>query len=145
MSENCYITVTDDGQLVLMSEELSEIASDKLERWVTYSINAEADELVDYIVRNWASGNRIFTERKGTTREHIGAYALKKRRKTDSITTVVRPGLKITGRQNWIEKWTGTKFEFMRPAFKAFGIEKRLADNVTENLTRMIAKEGLAP
>ncbi len=138
-----FLTITDNGTITLTAKELTEISEEKLYKWIRYSINAEADELRSYIVRNWASG-RTFTERTGLTREHIGVYQLFKRNRKKETITVVRPGKGVSGMQNWIEKWTGTRFEFMRPAFQAFGIEKRLAQSAEENLSRMIAKEGLA-
>ena len=53
---------------------------------------------------------------------------------------VIRPGKGIPGLQNYLERWTGTKHEFMRPAFSAFGSEARIARAVEENLGRQLRK-----
>ena len=74
------------------------------------------------------------------TRDHIGAWTLKKLRGRKTNTNVIRPGKGIDGLHNYLERWTGTKHEFMRPAFESFGGQLQVTRQIENNLERMISK-----
>ena len=57
-----------------------------------------------------------------------------------SLTFLIRPGVGITGLQNYLERWTGTRREFMLPAWRNFGAETRVARYVDQNISEMLAK-----
>ena len=136
---NEFLSITDNGTIEAVSEKLEAIGEDRLISWVRWSLGEQSDEFVDYVRKTRLSGQsmKVLT---GETRDHIGAWMQRKLRGKKESVFVIRPGKGIDGLQNYLERWTGTKHEFMRPAFAAFGAENRIARAVESNIEKMIRK-----
>ena len=107
--------------------------------WVRWSLGEESDTFVAFVRKNYLSGQRLYVI-TGETRDHVGAWMQKKLKGKRQSVFVIRPGKGINGLQNYLERWTGTRHEFMRPAFAAFGSEAKIARAIEENIGRMIRK-----
>ena len=134
---NEFLSITDNGTIEAVAEKLEAIGEDRLISWVRWSLGEQSDEFVDYVRKTRLSGQsmKVLT---GETRDHIGAWMQRKLRGKKESVFVIRPGKGIDGLQNYLERWTGTKHEFMRPAFAAFGAENRIARAVESNIEKMI-------
>ena len=137
MSE--FLSITDDGTIQTVSEKLLGISQDRLMAWIRWALGVESDEFVDFVRKNYLSGQSLDVV-TGETRDHVGAWMQKKFRGTRQSVFVIRPGKGIKGLQNYLERWTGTRHEFMRPAFAAFGAESRMAQAVEENIGKQLRK-----
>lgn len=136
---NSFLTITDNGTISMTQETLKTIGDKRLGAWVRWAIGEQSDEFVDFVKSNYLSGQslKIIT---GETRDHVGAWLQRKTKGKKSNTFLIRPGVRIHGLQNYIEKWTGTKHEFMKPAFMQFGSDARITRYVDMNLTKMFDK-----
>ena len=134
-----FLSITDNGTIQLASEKLEAIGGNRLMSWVRWSLGEQSDEFVDYVRKTRLSGQsmNVIT---GETREHVGAWMQKKLRGKRQSVFVIRPGKGINGLQNYLERWTGTKHEFMRPAFAQFSAGDRIAKYVERNIQRQIEK-----
>lgn len=138
---NAFLSITDNGTINLASDKLEAIAEDRLMAWVRWSLGEESDEFVEFVKDNYLSGgSAVLKPITGETRGHVAAWMQKKLKGKRKSVFVIRPGVGIDGMQNYLEKWVGTKYEFMRPAFEAFGAETRIADAVDKNISKMIGK-----
>ena len=134
-----FLSITDNGTIQLTSEKLKAIGEARLTSWVRWSLGEESDTFVDFVRASYLSGQRlnVITDE---TRSHVGAWRQKKNRGKKESIFVIRPGKGIEGLQNYLERWTGTKHEFMRPAFTAFGGEDRITRAVESNIQKQIEK-----
>ena len=137
MSE--FLSITDNGTIKEVSEKLEAIGADRLTAWVRWSLGEQSDEFVDYVRKTRLSGQslNILT---GETRNHIGAWRQKKLKGKRESVFLIRPGKGINGLQNYLERWTGTKHEFMRPAFAQFSAGNRIAKHVESNIQQQLEK-----
>ena len=136
---NEFLSITDNGSIRLVSEKLEAIGEDRLTAWVRWSLGEESDTFVDFVQSNYLSGQSLNVI-TGETRSHVGAWMQRKLKGKKQSVFVIRPGKGIPGLQNYLERWTGTRHEFMRPAFTAFGAENRIARAVESNIEKMIRK-----
>ena len=134
-----FLSISDNGTIKATSEKLEAIGENRLMAWVKWALGAESDEFVDFVRKNYLSGQRLDVI-TGETRSHVGAWMQKKLMGKRQTAFVIRPGKGIDGLQNYLERWTGTRHEFMRPAFAAFGSEAKIARAIEENIGRMIRK-----
>ena len=134
-----FLSITDNGTIRIASEKLEAIGSDRLMAWVRWSLGDESDTFVDFVKANYLSGQRLDVV-TGETREHVGAWMQRKLKGKRQSVFFIRPGKGIPGLQNYLERWTGTKHEFMRPAFAAFGAESKIARAVESNINRQLEK-----
>lgn len=134
-----FLSISDNGTIKATSEKLEAIGENRLMAWVKWALGAESDEFVDFVRKNYLSGQRLDVI-TGETRSHVGAWMQKKLMGKRQTTFVIRPGKGIDGLQNYLERWTGTKHEFMRPAFAAFGAENQIAQAVEENISKQLRK-----
>ena len=136
-----FLSITDNGTIETVSKKLEAISEDRLMAWVRWAIGAESDDFVDFVKDRYLSGaSAVLKPRTGTTRGHVAAWMQKKLKGKRQSVFVIRPGVGIDGMQNYLERWTGTRHEFMRPAFAAFGAENRIAMAVDRNISRQIEK-----
>lgn len=133
------LSITDKGTIEATSEKLEAIGDKRLMAWIRWSIGDESDKFVSFVKRDYVSGQRLGVI-TGETRRHIGAWMQKKSHGKKESVFVIRPGKGIKGLQNYLERWTGTKHEFMRPAFVAFGAEYQITKAVEANLDKMLKK-----
>ena len=139
MSE--FLSITDNGTIETVSEKLLGISQDRLLAWIRWAIGEESDEFVDFVKDRYLSGaSAVLKPRTGETRGHVAAWMQKKVKGKRETVFVIRPGVGISGMQNYLEKWVGTKFEFMRPAFAAFGNQDRIVRAIDENIGRQIRR-----
>ena len=134
-----FLSITDNGTIQALSDKLLGISQDRLMAWIKWALGAESDEFVDFVKKNYLSGQSLGVI-SGETRSHVGAWMQKKVMGKHQTTFVIRPGKGIDGRQNYLERWTGTKHEFMRPAFAAFGAENQIARAVEANISSQLRK-----
>lgn len=134
-----FIEITDNGTIKATKEAIEAIGENRLDAWVRWSIGVESDEFVSFVKASYLSGQKLNVV-TGETRDHVGAWMQRKLRGRRQSVHVIRPGKGIPGLQNYLERWTGTKHEFMRPAFAAFGSEARIARAVEENIGRQLRK-----
>ena len=134
-----FLSISDNGTIKATSEKLEAIGESRLMAWVRWSLGEESDTFVDFVRKNYLSGQRLDVI-TGETRDHVGAWMQKKLKGKRQSVFVIRPGKGINGLQNYLERWTGTRHEFMRPAFAAFGSEAKIARAIEENIGRMIRK-----
>ncbi len=134
-----FLSITDKGTIKVVSDKLEAIGEARLMAWVRWSLGEESDTFVDYVRSNFLSGQKLNVI-TGETRSHVGAWMQKKLRGKRQSVFVIRPGKGIDGLQNYLERWTGTRHEFMRPAFDAFGGESQIARSVEENISRQLRK-----
>lgn len=138
MSE--FLSITDKGTISAASEKLEAIGEDRLMAWIRWSLGDESDTFVEFVRKGYLSGQRL-NVLTGETREHVGAWMQKRLKGKKQTVFLIRPGKGILpGLQNYLERWTGTRHEFMRPAFDAFGGEYKITQAVEANLDRMIRK-----
>lgn len=136
MAEMAF-SIQDDGTIRAARAALSAVGSRRLGAWVRWAVGEESDEFVSYVRTNWLSGQAMNVV-TGETRDHVGAYFQKTSGRRRLQTWVIRPGVGIPGTQNYLEKWVGTRLEFMRPAFEAFGSENRIRRAVETNIGLML-------
>ena len=127
--------------------QLSGIASARLYAWVRFSLREAGDEFAEYVRTNWLSGRPvpIIT---GETRHSVGSWEQRKAQGKKVKTTFVRPGVRslkdpkkpIPGTLNYLGKWAGTDHEFMRPAFRQFGMATKVGRALEENISRQLDK-----
>ena len=134
-----FLSISDNGTIKATSEKLEAIGESRLMAWVRWSLGEESDTFVAFVRKNYLSGQRLYVI-TGETRDHVGAWMQKKLKGKRQSVFVIRPGKGINGLQNYLERWTGTRHEFMRPAFAAFGSEAKIARAIEENIGRMIRK-----
>lgn len=134
-----FLSISDNGTIKATSGKLEAIGESRLMAWVRWALGAESDEFVDFVRKNYLSGQSLDVV-TGETRSHVGAWMQKKLMGKLQTTFVIRPGKGINGLQNYLERWTGTKHEFMRPAFAAFGAENQIARAVEENISNQLRK-----
>lgn len=134
-----FLSISDNGTIKATSEKLEAIGESRLMAWVRWSLGEESDTFVDFVKENYLSGQRLDVI-TGETRDHVGAWMQKKLRGKRQSVFVIRPGKGINGLQNYLERWTGTRHEFMRPAFAAFGSEAKITEAVAENIDKMVRK-----
>lgn len=122
-----------DGQ----ADILAQISSDRLKAWVQYGESKSADEFADYVKSTKLTGNpmhRITGELYGS----IGAARQKQGKYRGML--IIRPGVGINGCLNYLNKWVGTRLEFMAPAAREFSQSGRIRRNVNDNISRMLDK-----
>lgn len=134
-----FLSITDNGTIQAVSDKLLGISQDRLMAWVKWALGSESDDFVDFIRKNYLSGQSLDVV-TGETRSHVGAWMQKKLRGKHQTTFVIRPGKDIDGLQNYLERWTGTRHEFMRPAFAAFGAEAQITRAVEANISNQLRK-----
>ena len=134
-----FLAITDKGTIEATSEKLKAIGETRLMAWIRWSLGEESDSFVDFVKAGYLSGQRLKVL-TGETRDHVGAWMQKKNRGKRESVFVIRPGKGIPGLQNYLERWTGTEHEFMRPAFAAFGAESKIIRAVEANIEKMIRK-----
>lgn len=134
-----YMRIADDGTIKATNDAINAIGEERLDAWVRWAVGAEADSFVDFVKANYLSGQKLNVV-SGETRSHVGAWMQRKFRGKRMSVHVIRPGKGIPGLQNYLERWTGTKHEFMRPAFAAFGSEVRIANAIDRNIVSQLRK-----
>ncbi len=134
-----FLSISDNGTIKATSEKLEAIGESRLMAWIRWSLGEESDTFADFVRKNYLSGQRLDVI-TGETRDHVGAWMQKKLRGKRQSVFVIRPGKGINGLQNYLERWTGTRHEFMRPAFAAFGSEAKITKAVAENIDKMVRK-----
>lgn len=136
-----FLSISDNGTIKATSEKLEAIGESRLLAWVRWAIGAESDEFVEFVKDRYLSGaTAVLKPITGETRGHVAAWMQKKVKGKKQTVFVIRPGVGIEGMQNYLEKWVGTKLEFMKPAFAAFGDRDRIARAVDENIGKMIRR-----
>lgn len=134
------IRVDDKGTIAKARKRLEAVGKKRLEAWVRYAMGEQTDEFVAFIKANYLSGQRMSVV-TGETREHVGGWLQRKLRgKRGVLTYLIRPGVGISGLQNYLERYVGTRHEFMGPAWQAFGQEARFARAVDNNLMVQVEK-----
>ena len=134
------VTLDDNGTIRLVRQKLEGIADRRLDAWIRWSLGDSSDSFIAHVRSNYLSGQRLAVV-TGETRSHVGAW-MQKRLGADRHANifVIRPGKGIPGMQNYLERWTGTRHEFMKPAFASFGGERQVARQVETNIERMLGK-----
>lgn len=142
------ITISKESQkkTKALIKSLDDIARQRLDTWIRFALSNEADAFADYVAKNWLSGSPVKVV-TGETRHSVRAWAQKNSKGSHKNSIAVRPGVRgldgrvpIPGTLNYLSKWTGTKLEFMRPAFKQFTASGRVKRAVEENVNRMLDK-----
>lgn len=77
-------------------------------------IGDEAHTFASYVKANYLSGQKLNVI-TGATKDSVKTWFEKKKK-----TWVIRPGVGYVGMLNYLNKWYGTKHEFMRPAFRSY-------------------------
>ena len=134
-----FLSITDKGTIKAASDKLESLEEGRLESWVRWAVGNSSDEFVKDVKQNYLSGQKLGVI-TGETKSHVGAWRQKKYRGKRQSVFLIRPGINIDGLQNYLERWTGTKHEFMRPAFAAFGGEARITRDVSDNISRQLRK-----
>ena len=141
-------SITDNRRIAEVAEKLKDVSDNRLVAWVNWALGDQADKLAEHIKVNYVSGQRINVI-TGETRNSIAAWSQRRsrRKNDDSPVFFVRPGIiglngqkPIAGLLNYIGRWTGTKHEFMVPAYKTFGGEAYIARMVEGNIIKQCDK-----
>lgn len=117
------------------------ISVDYLPKWISYTLNHDANEFAEYVRTYWISGQRIKVE-TGETFDTLGPFVpsrKKRRSSTDEIYYSVRPGVGVPGNLNFHGRWAKPAYkqfghEFMRPAFRAFTAGDKVQKDVERNI-----------
>ena len=141
-------SITDNRRISEVMEKLKDVSDNRLVAWVNWALGEQADKLAEHIKANYVSGQRINVI-TGETKNSIAVWLQRKsrRKNPDAPTYLVRPGVigldgkkPINGMLNYIGRWTGTKHEFMKPAYKTFGGEAYIARMVEGNIIKQCDK-----
>ena len=133
------LNIDDKGTISATRDKLQGVGDERLIAWIRWSLGAQSDEFVDYVRNYFLSGQRL-NAITGTTRDHVDAWLQKKTKGKKNQVFLIRPGVGIDGMQNYLERWTGTRHEFMRPAFRMFSAGNRISRRVEENIARQLRK-----
>ena len=117
------------------------VSAEFLPKWISYTLNKDANEFAEYVRNFWISGQAIKKD-TGETFDTLGPFVpSRKRRKnaTDEIYYSVRPGVGVPGNLNFHARWSKPAYkqfghEFMRPAFKAFTAGDKVQKDVERNI-----------
>lgn len=111
--------------------------SRSVELWCRYALGKEADDFRSYVRNFWLRG-RALKYVTGETYSHVDSWI-------KGSAVYVRPGVGVSGWQNYLCRWIDTDKEFMRPAFKefsAFGrVEKAVKNNIDKMMERVCEKQ----
>lgn len=141
-------SISDNRCIAEVMEKLKDVSDNRLVAWVNWALGNQADKLAEHIKVNYVSGQRINVI-TGETKNSIAVWLQRKsrRKNPDAPTYIVRPGVigldgkkPIKGMLNYIGRWTGTKHEFMNPAYKTFGGEAYITRMVEGNIIKQCDK-----
>lgn len=134
-----FLSITSGGSIAVAQEKLAAIGHERLQSWVQWSLGDISDDFIAHVRTHYLSGQRLNVV-SGQTRDHIGAWIQRKVNGRRAGVNVIRPGKGIDGLQNYLERWTGTRHEFMRPAFESFGAGREVTRQIEENIARQIRR-----
>ena len=78
-----FLSITDNGTIQTVSDKLLGISQDRLLAWIKWALGAESDEFVDFVKKNYLSGQSLGVI-TGETKSHVGAWRQKKYRGRES-------------------------------------------------------------
>ena len=134
------IGLDDGGTIRKQKKRLKAVGDERLASWIRYAVGEDVDSFVDFVKSNYLSGQRMDVV-TGETRDSVAGWLQNKLAgKRNAMVFLIRPGVGIHGMLNYLERFVGTSREFMRPAWRAFGQEGRIARDVDDNLERQLER-----
>lgn len=119
MSDKLTLEIDSKAEL----ERLSKIRKG-LRHAVNWELGDVAGEAVSFIKEHTLQG-QILKKRSGVTYEHVGKWFSKK-----TGSWWIRPGVGLTGLQNYLTRWVGTEKDFMHKGFEAYATGQDIAKRV---------------
>lgn len=103
-----------------------------------YGLYKSAEDYATYVKNNYLTGQAM----KNRTGElYKSVKYLKDNKMTNSY--IVMAGVGVTGHLNYLNRYVGTKKEFIKPAFKDWESQKRAFNIIEANFNKVARNKGL--
>lgn len=113
-------------------------ASEHLAAWVLYGLGDASHEFIPFVQYEYLRG-QVLNRITGETSDSVQAWHPRKW-KNGEQTYFIRPGVGIDGNLNYLYRWIGTEYEFMRPAWEHFTAIRSVGDYISRNIDKMLEK-----
>jgi hypothetical protein len=103
-----------------------------------YGLYRASEDYADYIKKKYLSGQKMNIQ---TGELYKSVKFLKDKQETHSF--VVMAGVGVKGHLNYLNRYTGTKHEFMSPSFNDWKSQKRAFKIIEANFNKVSKNKGL--